>query len=878
MHTLFATLRLRGVAALLAAVFLLGLAPQALAQNTFTVTVRNKTATNPTAGQGHPSFYFLNGAEAPPVTLVRGQTYTFQMSNVSAVHPFYISTSSTGSSAGVYSDGVTGNFATGNAALTFTVPMNAPDLLWYQCSNHDQMGWRMAVTNATTPGMAFAAALSGANEAPVANASAATGLVTATLTGTTLVVGGEFSRLSAEYTISHLHLGSAGQAGAVQFDLAPTVATGGRSGMFEAARNTFTLTPAQVEALQQRRIYVNVHSTARPGGEIRGQLAPAAATPYRAFARAAEEVPVNGSTATGSLLADLDGTTLTVTGSFTGLSAPFTVSHLHLGLTGQNGPVQVDLTPTLATGNQSGTYEAARNTFTLTAAQAEALAGRRLYVNIHSMARPGGEIRGQVSPASWFGLHAALTGRAEVPAANPSQATGGVLIEIRELQMIASGSFAGLQSNFNTAVGAHLHLGGLGANGPVAFPLTVAVAADNRGGTIDRATNTFPITQEQADAFALSGYYVNVHSVDRPAGEVRGQAIPLARRTLEAWLVGANEVGPVATTATGGVIAILDATTLTAAGGFAGLLSDFNTSIGAHLHLAAAGANGPVVFPLVTVPGADNRSGTFAASSNVFTLTSAQAAAFAAGGYYVNVHSVDRPSGEVRGQLLAAPNLSPNAATITAPASGATVVIQGDGSTPFVATWTGTDPNANPLAYTWQLARDAAFTDVVLASATGAAARFETTFGAVDALLASLGVMPGQSASLFHRAVARDGSFGTPGTAVPITLQRGVVTVDGEDDAATAGAFAVSRNAPNPFSGSTALTLSLPEAATVTVDVFDVLGRRTLRVDAGALPAGAAQTVRLDGSSLAAGVYVYRVRADGAGRDYTATGRMVRSK
>ena len=750
-HSLIATLHARGALALLAVVLLLaGLAPQALAQTTYTVTVANKTAAHPYFGQGHPTAYRIDGAEAPAVTLVRGQTYTFQMSNVGAVHPFYLSTSASGSSAGVYTDGVTGNFATGNATLTFTVPASAPDELWYQCSNHDFMGWRMNVVSGGAP---YAAVLSGANEAPTANTSAATGTVTATLTGTTLVVGGGFSGLSGAYTVSHLHLGLAGQAGAVQFALTPTVAADGRSGTFEAAANTFTLTAVQAEALAARRIYANVHSTARPGGEIRGQ----------------------------------------------------------------------------------------------------------------------------VSPASWFALRAALTGRAEVPAANPSQASGGVLVEVRGLQAVASGSFAGLGSNFNTAVGAHLHLGALGVNGPVVFPLTVALGADNRSGTIERAANTFTLTQAQADAFVAGGYYVNVHSVDRPAGEVRGQAVPIATRTVEAWLVGANEVGPVATTATGGLVGVLDGLTLTVAGSFAGLTSDFNTAVGAHLHLAPAGQNGPVVFPLAVALGADNRSGTFAAASNVFALTSAQAAAFAGGGYYANIHSVDRPSGEIRGQLLATTNLAPSAPALTAPADGATVVLEGASSAPFVVTWSAGDPNANPLAHTWQLARDAAFADVVLTSASLAEARFETTVGAVDELLASIGVAAGQSATLFHRARSRDGSFGASSVPFTITLRRGVV-VAGESPAGPAGAFAVGRTAPNPFSGATTLTLNLPEAATVTVEVFDAIGRRMLQVDAGELPAGRGQAVRLDGSSLAAGLYVYRVRADGAARDYSATGRMVRAE
>lgn len=129
-------------------VLLLVLAPAAAhAQTPFTVTVEAKSADHPYNGMGHPDGFVIDGEEANELTLVRGEMYTFQMDGVPAFHPFYLSTSEAGAGAEPYTDGVTGTGATGSDVLTFVVPMDAPDLLWYQCQNHQFMGWRITITN-----------------------------------------------------------------------------------------------------------------------------------------------------------------------------------------------------------------------------------------------------------------------------------------------------------------------------------------------------------------------------------------------------------------------------------------------------------------------------------------------------------------------------------------------------------------------------------------------------------------------------------------------------------------------------------------------------------------------------------------------------------
>src|SRR5690606_22195083 len=106
------------------------------AQTTYTVTVANKTANHPWVNQGWPEGYLIDGEEGAELTLVRGETYVFQLQNVAQVHPFYISTNESGGGAGIYDEGVEGNMATGNGTVTFTVPEDAPDILYYQCAFH----------------------------------------------------------------------------------------------------------------------------------------------------------------------------------------------------------------------------------------------------------------------------------------------------------------------------------------------------------------------------------------------------------------------------------------------------------------------------------------------------------------------------------------------------------------------------------------------------------------------------------------------------------------------------------------------------------------------------------------------------------------------
>lgn len=95
------------------------------------------------------SAYVINGNNNPTLTLWRGATYLFNVNAPS--HPFYIKTvpDSTGTG-NAHTNGVTGNGVT-VGTLTFVVPTNAPNTLYYHCSIHAAMGGTLNIMNPPGP-------------------------------------------------------------------------------------------------------------------------------------------------------------------------------------------------------------------------------------------------------------------------------------------------------------------------------------------------------------------------------------------------------------------------------------------------------------------------------------------------------------------------------------------------------------------------------------------------------------------------------------------------------------------------------------------------------------------------------------------------------
>jgi hypothetical protein len=80
--------------------------------------------------------YTINGTTNPTITLVRNQTYFFTV-NASG-HPFWIKTAATTGTGDQYNTGVTNN-GDDVGGITWTVPADAPNALYYICQFHSAM-------------------------------------------------------------------------------------------------------------------------------------------------------------------------------------------------------------------------------------------------------------------------------------------------------------------------------------------------------------------------------------------------------------------------------------------------------------------------------------------------------------------------------------------------------------------------------------------------------------------------------------------------------------------------------------------------------------------------------------------------------------------
>lgn len=258
-------------------------------------------------------------------------------------------------------------------------------------------------------------ALSGQKEVP-ANPSSATGILIGTYDAATnfLSINLMFNGLQGTTTAAHFHgPATEGVNGPVQIPL-----TGFPAGVTSGAyANTFILTHEQESQLLCGMWYINIHTSVYPGGEIRSQLKEGTASgdvlSLEVAVTGLKEVNPTPSPATGILIGTYNIATnvLSFDVMFNGLLGTTTAAHFHGPATSaQNAGVQIALVG-FPVGVTSGAYS---NSFVLTPQQETQLLSGLWYLNIHTTAFPGGEIRGQITEGTLTGN----CGVSVVPVAN----------------------------------------------------------------------------------------------------------------------------------------------------------------------------------------------------------------------------------------------------------------------------------------------------------------------------------------------------------------------------------------------------------------------------------------------------------------------------
>ena len=720
------------------------------------------------------------------------------------------------------------------------------------------------------PRVLFRSALSGGFGVPMVQ-TLARGQVLHELTGDSLRVVGSFVGLTSPFAEeiaggAHLHTAPAGRTGMIRVPLVADVAMDSLRGEFDVDQNYYPVDSAFADDLIRRRIYLNIHSDAHPAGETRGQLLPEAQTILTAIMNGSQEVDDVLTSGIGQIKAEVTTNRLTLSGGFQNLSSDVDVSiagglHVHIAPAGRNGPIVIP-TPSILDGFlREGALNPFNNTYDISDGLQDSLLRRMAYFNVHTADHPMGEIRGQFVPDAANYVFAPLGGSNETDPVN-TPATGMLIGELFPGRVTMTGSFMNLQSDyaFDVAGGAHLHNGLAGSNGDIVLLLNPTVAANNRDGIFEADSNVLLLSMDTLALIRRRQLYANIHSVDHPAGEIRGQVLPISRTVFHSTLQGMNSVPPNETTGIGSVKAEIRGRRLFVSGSFSDLTSDYDSSIGSHLHLGSTGETGNVIFPLTPQLDADLRGGDYLARDNRFLLDSTQMAAFRNKDMYVNIHTVDFPMGEIRGQVVSNPNLFPNAdAEIITPVPGTTVTIEGDPTAELVVDWAdATDPDNDTLAYSWQLALDEDFNTIVFMDYAGIQSELPNTVGAVDTLLANAGLAVGDNITLYHRAIITDGSNTTAGPSAEVTFERGMLT---GLDPATQRAFQLAVYPTVVQAGEVTLEVSADRPTEATVYITTLSGQPVQQQVLTLLPG--TQRTTLSTARLAAGTYYVNLLIDG---------------
>jgi len=403
--------------------------------------------------------------------------------------------------------------------------------LYFNLHTENNPGGELRGNLALEAAESFVGYFSGDQENPALDVPG-TGLATVHYTANTnvLEVNVLVDGLTGPITGAHFHRGAVGENGPVVEGLTDFVTGVGIKVKLQASEG-------YIEDLRAGNIYLNIHTEANPSGEIRAQVNAVDGFVIDTWCNAEQEtadlfvVGLDNSLALGyfNMNASLDSLDYYV--QISELTAFTTAAHLHEAALAEGGPVVLnmtdDITENLIVGTGIPIEPSLANTI---------LSGDN-YLNIHTAINPDGEVRGQLYRVARDGYYYDLCTEQEIPTPTGAENVSGSGMFAFNRDMDEAHLMVVVNELTSDFMGAHIHNAGLGETGGVIFPFT-----DNfmNGGAFLYFTgdSETPFNTDFASIIRSSQVYVNIHTANNPAGEVRGQILkelgcPISTSTLE---------------------------------------------------------------------------------------------------------------------------------------------------------------------------------------------------------------------------------------------------------------------------------------------------------------------------------------------------------
>lgn len=187
-------------------------------------------------------------------------------------------------------------------------------------------------------------------------------------------------------------------------------------------------------------------------------------------------------------------------------------------------------------------------------------------------------------------------------------------------------------------VAGHLHYGDPVTSGPIILPLNPTFVYGSASGTVMIPRSTL------VDSIKNGTVYINFHSTQVPTGLIRGQLDKTIDFATDVAMIGANENPPVTTTATGTAYLRLTTDKTLYSKVVVQNLEAGDTFTASHVHKGAVGVNGSIIINLaLSLPDFG--------ITKINILDDPTIASLKNDAVYVNAHTVNHPSGIIRGQI-----------------------------------------------------------------------------------------------------------------------------------------------------------------------------------------------------------------------------------